>query len=146
MLKNLFKNLGSMPKSTNEWVKKDDERWRRELDNVIGSLFKNEEINPSYSEKVWFFEQFYLFITDRTMAHPNPGIAEDKEYKWTYPAEITIDNNKNWFHSSHNEDLTNRLNRYKDLYLEKKITVYEYCKERDNIQKEDEQFKHLFRY
>ena len=37
-----------MPKSTNEAVKKDDERWRRELDNVIGSLFKNEEINPSY--------------------------------------------------------------------------------------------------
>jgi len=80
------------------------------------------------------------------MAHPNPGIAEDKEYKWTYPAEITIDNNKNWFHSSHNEDLTNRLNRYKDLYLEKKITVYEYCKERENIQKEDDQFRHLFRY
>ncbi|MDC0192696.1 hypothetical protein OAJ89_05225 [Alphaproteobacteria bacterium] len=48
MLKNLFKNMSSMPKSTNEAVKKDDERWRRELDNVIGSLFKNEEINPSY--------------------------------------------------------------------------------------------------
>ena len=135
-----------MRKSTNEAVKKDDERWRKELDNVIGSLFKNEEIKPSYSEKVWFFEQFYIFITDRTMAHPNPGVSEDEEYKWTYPEEITIDNNKNWFHSSHNEDLTNRLNRYKDLYLEKKISVYEYCKERENIQKEDSNFSHLFRY
>ena len=32
------------------------------------------------------------------------------------------------------------------FYLDKKISVYDYCKERENIQKEDEQFRHLFRY
>ena len=67
-------------------------------------------------------------------------------YKWTHPDEIIIDDNKNWFYPSHNEDLTNRLNRYKVLYLEKKISVYEYCKERENIQKEDINFRSHFRY
>ena len=146
MLKNLFKNLFSMAKSTNRAVEDANERWRRELDNIIGSLNKSENEQPSYSEKVWFFEQFYIFITDRTMAHPNPGIREDEEYKWTHPDEIIIDDNKNWFYPSHNEDLTNRLNRYKVLYLEKKISVYEYCKERENIQKEDINFRSHFRY
>ena len=142
----MFKNLFAMGKSTNKAVEEDDARWRRELDIEIGKLDKNDTFYHTYDEQVWFYEQFYLFITDRTMAHPNPGIREDQEYKWTLPNKITINNDNEWFHSAHNPELIARLNRYKDLYVEGKINVYEYCKERANIQKEDDQFRHLFRY
>ena len=87
-----------------------------------------------------------MFITDRTMAHPNPGIREDQEYKWTLPESIEVDNNNKWFHTSHPEEIISRLIRYKDLYVQGQMNVYEYCKERENIQKEDDQFRHLFRY
>ena len=36
--------------------------------------------------------------------------------------------------------------RVNELYVQGRISVYEYCKERENIQKEDSQFRHLFRY
>ena len=146
LFKKLFsflKNLFRMNASTNKIIEDDDARWRRELDIEIG---KNDTFYHTYDEQVWFYEQFYLFITDRTMAHHNPGIREDQEYKWTLPNKITINNDNEWFHSAHNPELIARLNRYKDLYVEGKINVYEYCKERANIQKEDDQFKHLFRY
>ena len=80
------------------------------------------------------------------MAHPNPGIRKDQEYKWTLPDKITINNDKEWFHSAHSHELKARLNRYKDMYVQEKISIYEYCKERENIQKEDNQCRHLFRY
>ena len=66
------------------------------------------------------------------MAHPNPGIREDQEYKWTLPEKIIVNNDMEWFHSSHSSELKSRLNRYKDLYVQDKISVYEYCKENYN--------------
>ena len=139
----IFKNLFSMAKSTNKAVEEDDARWKKELDLEIGKLSKSD---VNYKKKVWFYEQFYIFITDRTMAHPNPGVSEDQEYNWTFPVEIEINNDKEWFHASHPEEIQSRLIRYKDLYVQGKMNVYEYCKERESIQKDDDQFRHLFRY
>ncbi len=148
LFKKLFsflKNLFRMNASTNKIIEDDDARWRRELDTAIGKLENDDTAYPSFEKKVWFYEQFYLFITDRTMAHPNPGIREDQEYNWTHPDIIRINNDKEWFHSLHNDELKYRLNCCKDLYIKGKISIDEYCKERESIQKEDNHFRSHFR-
>jgi len=148
LFKKLFsflKNLFRMNASTNKIIEDDDARWRRELDTAIGKLENDDIAYPSFEEKVWFYEQFYLFITDRTMAHPNPGIREDQEYNWMHPDIIRINNDREWFHPSHSDELKYRLNCCKDLYVQGKISIDEYCKERESIQKEDNNFRSHFR-
>jgi len=156
LLKNLFrnafkklfsflKNLFRMDASINKAIEEDDSRWRRELNTAIAKLEKDNAPYPSFEEKVWFYDQFYLFITDRTMAHPNPGMFEDQEYNWTHPDIIRINNDREWFHPSHSDELKYRLNCCKDLYVQGKISIDEYFKKRMNIQKEDNQFRWHFR-
>ena len=140
---NIVKNLFSMDKNLNHGVIEDDKRWKTELNLVVSQLDSND---PKYTEKVWFFNQFYLFITDRTMAHPNPGIREDEEYKWTLPDNILIDNDKSWFHSTHSEELILKLNACKKKYLNGQINIDQYYNEREILQKSDNRFNHLFRY
>ena len=142
---NMFKNLFRMDAPTDKTINEEGARWRGELNTAISNLENDDMPYPSYEEKIWFYEQFYLFITDRTMAHPNPGIREDQEYNWTHPDIIRINNDRDWFHSSHSDDLTCRLNHCKDLYVQGEISVDEYCKERENIQKEDNNFRWHFR-
>ena len=86
---NIVKNLFAMGKNVNSSVIDDDKRWKTEINLVTSQL---DQEDPLYREKLWFYNQFYLFITHRTMVHPNPGIQEDEEYKWTIQDNIIIDN------------------------------------------------------
>ena len=140
---NTVKNLFAMGKNVNSAVIDDDKRWKTELNLVTSQL---DQEDPLYKEKLWFYNQFYLFITDRTMVHPNPGIQEDEEYKWTIPDNIIIDNGRDWFHPAHSAELIFQLNECKDKYLQGKISIDQYCQEREELQKKDVQFIHLFRY
>ena len=76
----MFKNLFAMGKSTNKAVEEDDARWRRELDIEIGKLDKNDTFYHTYDEQVWFYEQFYLFITDRTFSAKYVGVTISEDF------------------------------------------------------------------
>lgn len=62
-----------------------DMEWATRATEEIEALDRND---PNYEDKKWFVEQIFLFATDRTMHHPNPGIPEDKKIDWKIPEEI----------------------------------------------------------
>ena len=62
-----------------------DMEWATRATEEIEALDRND---PQYEDKKWFLEQIFLFATDRTMHHPNPGIPEDKKIDWKIPTVI----------------------------------------------------------
>lgn len=64
----------------------DEMDWAKRAVEEIEALDKNDS---GYEDKKWFFEQVFLFYSDRTMHHPNPGITLGQTYDWDLPADIT---------------------------------------------------------
>jgi hypothetical protein len=63
----------------------DEMSWATRATNEIAALDKKDLY---YEDKKWFFEQVFLFYSDRTMHHPNPGITLGEIYDWKLPEKI----------------------------------------------------------
>ena len=72
---------------------KDDMWWMAKTEKVIKGLDRDD---PNFADNKWFFAEVFLFYTDRTLHHPNPGLPLSKRrpfelapFGWKFPKSKT---------------------------------------------------------
>ena len=72
---------------------KDDMWWMAKTEKDIKGLDRDD---PNIADNKWFFAEVFLFYTDRTLHHPNPGLPLSKRrpfelapFGWKFAKSIT---------------------------------------------------------